>query len=248
MFYFQTNIKMEQFNSRFLDNIIPLVDRWEGPISVALYAPGYDFYTTLDTIAYLRNCETPLIRKLVSFHIVFDQEHTPTQKHVSTLRYKTGNVHSTNTVIVLQFQNGTTLLDSYEDRYNCTIPPPWKTVSDEDMYKTSNNLLYPINVVRNVAKLAAETYFMFPSDIELYPTRKFIPKFLQFVKDNMDLFEKDARNVFVLPIFEILEDQTVPETKSQLLDMLDQKTAIIFHESVCAVCHTVSSVHHVVDS
>ncbi len=37
-------------------------------------------------------------------------------------------------------------------------------------YKESNQLEYPINVARNVAREAANTYFIFSSDIELYPS------------------------------------------------------------------------------
>lgn len=68
-----------QSDYSFLDNLIPLVERWKGPISVALYAPGEDFHVTVDSIAYLRNCETPLIKKYVTFHIFFEAEHTPKQ-------------------------------------------------------------------------------------------------------------------------------------------------------------------------
>lgn len=71
---------------RFLDNIIPLVKRWKGPISVALYAPGDDFYKTLEGIAYLRNCETILIKDFVTFHIFFDFLHTP-HKVIYTFYY-----------------------------------------------------------------------------------------------------------------------------------------------------------------
>ncbi|XP_066251093.1 beta-1,4-glucuronyltransferase 1-like [Euwallacea similis] len=201
---------------RFLDNIIPLVDRWRGPISIALYAPGYDFYTTLNSIAYLRNCKPAIIRHLVSFHLVFEQKHTPKIKDPRG-----------------------SLLSSYEDSYDCSLPPPWQATNDKDMYKTQHGLLYPINVLRNAAKLASQTYFIFPNDIELYPTRKFIPLFMNFAKDNIDLFKKGQRNVFVLPIFEILSNQTIPETKTQLQEMLKMKTAIIFHQKMCLVCHKV---------
>lgn len=61
----------------FLDNLPVLVERWQGPISVALYAPGYDFNATLDSIAYLRNCETNLIRTFVSFHLFFGYKDIP---------------------------------------------------------------------------------------------------------------------------------------------------------------------------
>ena len=37
-------------------------------------------------------------------------------------------------------------------------------------YKTEKNLDYPVNVARNIARETANTYFIFPSDIELYPS------------------------------------------------------------------------------
>lgn len=61
----------------FLDNLPILIERWQGPISIALYAPGYDFHATLDSIAYLRRCETPLISKFVNFHIFFGNRDFP---------------------------------------------------------------------------------------------------------------------------------------------------------------------------
>lgn len=61
----------------YLDNLAFLAERWKGPISVALYAPGDDFQRTLDSIAYLRNCATPLIREHVTFHVFFGTEHLP---------------------------------------------------------------------------------------------------------------------------------------------------------------------------
>lgn len=61
----------------FLNNIIPLVKRWMGPISVALHAPGTDFKNTIESIAYLRECTTPLIKEFVTFHIYFSTKHVP---------------------------------------------------------------------------------------------------------------------------------------------------------------------------
>ena len=40
----------------FLDNLEPLLERWQGPISVALYAPGSDLQDTIDVILYFRCC------------------------------------------------------------------------------------------------------------------------------------------------------------------------------------------------
>ena len=40
----------------FLDNLEPLLERWQGPISVSLYAPGSDLRDTIDVILYFRSC------------------------------------------------------------------------------------------------------------------------------------------------------------------------------------------------
>ena len=37
-------------------------------------------------------------------------------------------------------------------------------------YRKSAGLRYPVNVGRNVARQSANTHFVFPSDVELYPT------------------------------------------------------------------------------
>ena len=37
-------------------------------------------------------------------------------------------------------------------------------------YKKEKGLYYSINVARNVARESANSYFIFPSDIELYPS------------------------------------------------------------------------------
>lgn len=49
--------------SSFMDNLEPLLDRWRGPISVGVYAPGFDYETVITTIFYLRQCsQTSLVR------------------------------------------------------------------------------------------------------------------------------------------------------------------------------------------
>lgn len=68
-----------QADYTFLDNVVPLIKRWNGPISIALYAPGSDFLSSLELIAYLRNCEntSSLIKEYITFHIFFDNQHFP---------------------------------------------------------------------------------------------------------------------------------------------------------------------------
>lgn len=96
--------------------------------------------------------------------------------------------------------------------------------------------MYPINVARNVARETAQTHFVFSSDIELYPTRALIPKFLDMVLDSTN---STQNSVFVLPIFEVSVDQEIPETKAELQEMIKNKTAFVFHEKLCLPCHKV---------
>lgn len=52
------------------------------------------------------------------------------------------------------------------------------------MYKAQKKLLYPVNVGRNVARETAQTHYILPSDIELYPSPNIIEKFLAMIADN----------------------------------------------------------------
>lgn len=131
------------------------------------------------------------------------------------------------------------MFDIYKDTFDCSLKPPYEIMKDADMYKEKHNLTYPINVARNIARTAAQTHFVFPSDIELYPTTNFIPKFLAFIKEHSDYAEKDAKKVFVLPIFEVLANLQVPENKTHLYSMFQEKKAFRFHQNVCSPCHKI---------
>lgn len=56
---------------------------------------------------------------------------------------------------------------------------PYLNVDREKMYKTEKKLFYPVNVGRNIAREAANTYFIFPSDVELYPNPGLVEGFLK---------------------------------------------------------------------
>lgn len=144
----------------FLDNLIPLLDRWQSPLSVALYAPGTDFETTLASILYLRNChpDGEIVEKFASFHILFENKHMPKKIPI--------------------YDN------QLEVSYVCPDVAPYENSSLSMMYKTKNKLLFPINLARNVAREAALTYFVLASDIELYPSRNMVDNFFEMIAAN----------------------------------------------------------------
>ena len=198
----------------FLDNLEPLLERWRAPISIAMHAPGTDFAATLDAIKYSRNCGSPLVSQLVTFHVFFSSKHVP----------KT--VPPSEKVV--------------SDTYNCTLGPPWVNVTLSKMYKNEKKLLYPVNVGRNIARESAPTFYIFASDIELYPNPNLPTTFLEMIRkrDQPALYKPNPK-VFVLSIFEVDEKSQPPNNKTQLGQMLKAGTAIPFHKKLCSGCHNV---------
>lgn len=127
----------------FLENLIPLAKRWQGPISVAIYSPGSDFEMAINAVNYFSNClpDSYLVRDFVTFHFFFEVKHSPEQQ-----------IYDEN-----QLKNL---------KPDCLKIPETEEAST---YRKVSNLTYPVNVGRNVARETALTYFILPSDIELYP-------------------------------------------------------------------------------
>ncbi|KMQ89433.1 n-acetyllactosaminide beta- -n-acetylglucosaminyltransferase-like protein [Lasius niger] len=198
----------------FLDNLEPLLERWRAPISIAMHAPGTDFPATLNAIRYSRNCGSPLVSQLVTFHVFFSSKHVPKM------------VPPSEKIV--------------SDTYNCSLGPPWVNVSLAKMYKNEKKLLYPVNVGRNIARESAPTFYVFPSDIELYPSPNLPTKFLEMIRRrDQPALHKPNPKVFVLSIFEVDEKSQPPNNKTRLVQMLKAGTAIPFHKKLCSGCHNV---------
>ena len=175
----------------FLDNLLPLLERWQGPVSLAMHAPGTDFAPTLEAIRYARDCLSPLVSELVTFHVFFGTRHVPKQ------------VPSPESVI--------------KDSANCSVPAPWVNVSSAALYKTKAKILYPVNIGRNVARDSAVTHYILPSDIELYPSPGLIQNFLDMVRRQDPPLLHPNPKVFPLPIFELEKGVELPANKTQLV-------------------------------
>ncbi|XP_068150752.1 beta-1,4-glucuronyltransferase 1 isoform X1 [Drosophila tropicalis] len=199
----------------FLDNLIPLLERWNAPVSIAMHAPGTDFQPTLDSIRYLREClpGSHLVRAFTTFHIYFGTKHIP--KAVPKPQ------------------------DVFKTMYNCSLPAPYFNISSGHLYKAQKKLLYPVNVGRNIARDAALTHFLLASDIELYPNPGLVKKFLEMIARNEAYLRRKAPRVFPLSIFEVEESSPVPHDKTELQELLRSGKAIPFHKRVCASCHGV---------
>ncbi|KAM8716626.1 hypothetical protein ACLKA7_003497 [Drosophila subpalustris] len=208
----------------FFDNLEMIAQRWMGPISFAIHSPGYDLKSTLDAIQYVRNClpGSRFITDYVSFHVYFSNKHMPD--------YVPYNEDETlDWPFKCTMENGTLL------------PPPYHRDRSE-MYKEQANLTYPINVGRNIARKAVNTHFIFACDIELFPSLGFVEQFLDMVYRNnsvLSLNNQQPPRVYPLPVFEIFEDEQLPNDKFDLMELFRKHRAQLFHAKVCANCHKV---------
>ncbi len=198
---------------RFLDNLVNIVNRWQGPVSVALYVPGTDFMPAVESIAYYRHCLPEVsadIRKFVSFSLYIHNAHMPAQK-----------ITSEQAIAI---------------KPNCKVNPMQKW--SQQSYRSLSNLEYPINTGRNIAIEAATTHWILPADMELYPNPGLIQDFLDMVlKDDN---ENNNPRVYVLVPFEIQEGQTLPDTKPEVQKMMKDGTVFAFEERrQCRQCHHV---------
>jgi beta-1,4-glucuronyltransferase 1 len=63
----------------FLDNLAPLLERWQGPVSMSVFAPGADWAPAMAAIQHVRHCSprANLVRRWVTFHLYFPSKHVP---------------------------------------------------------------------------------------------------------------------------------------------------------------------------
>ncbi|GIX80966.1 uncharacterized protein CEXT_643011 [Caerostris extrusa] len=136
----------------FLQHVPELCDRWEGPLSVSVYAPGTDLPVAVRKILFLRKCGPPCVRLNVSWHLVYESSLAPSR---------------------LEAPLDMADMSEYEP-LNCTAGfKPLQLVSE---IRSSKKLPYPINVARNVARQLAGTRYVLASDIELYPSLHIVPR------------------------------------------------------------------------
>jgi len=201
---------------KYLENLGQILKRWDGAVSVSIYSPGEDYRRTVMTIQYFRECwpDKGIIRKRVDFHIFFPTTHIP--KDISV-------------------QN-----DSDHSLADCDQLKDWIAGMPNTSYRLKNNLPYPINVARNIARESAKSTYIFAADIELYPSPGLAKMFLNMLKNNEShLNNLTSPRVFVAPVFEIAEGIEIPKNKSQLLKLIQTSDVIVFHQSFCSACHTI---------
>ncbi|XP_042881390.1 beta-1,4-glucuronyltransferase 1-like isoform X2 [Penaeus japonicus] len=191
-----------------VNHVAELATRWSGPLSVAVFVPHSDFCLAAVRIARLRLCGPPEVREKVSWHLFWPRDVPPA---------------------------GDWRLVVDETLLDCAG-------ADEAMavrgYRAREIMAYPVNVARNVARTAAPTWFVLPSDVELYPSADLAQQFVAMMARVGAGQDKKVAGawprVFVVPVFEVAS--VVPENKEELVRQYQRSDAVYFHRHVCAHC------------
>lgn len=109
-------------------------------------------------------------------------------------------------------------------------------------YRKDHNLAFPINIGRNAAHDASITHYVFPTDIDLFPSENVVDKFQKLIA--YDQRQLVRNRVFVLPVFEVSAVSRAPWDKTELSHMLMNKTAFVFSVKYCPGCHIIPDYDH----
>ncbi|GAB6027950.1 hypothetical protein CHUAL_002177 [Chamberlinius hualienensis] len=185
-----------------VENLFRLVEisqSWLGLVSVSVFVPGEDYNIAQFYIQLLNDCFES-IRMNVSFHFVYPVDKPPDE------------------------------MPGFE-RWIISCSK-WKTIMKDllsyrsrEMLNWREQLLYPQNHMRNVARKACYTPYVFVTDIEL------IPKFsLATELDTFLLNKPCTRCAFVVPTYEVGEYMYhLPANKSELLRLINKQVIQPFH-------------------
>lgn len=230
-----------QATTEFIYHTLELCKRWDGPLSVAIYAPGREFEVSLTLIKYMRQClPAPLsacIRDKITWHFVWPKNHGLGGEQVKHPKEHLDWEHFS-------------LFAQQDQCPKLAGPEPGDAIRQMEQklrrsndlypngYRAQNNLLYPINVLRNIARLAAQTHYILASDIELYPSVNLVSMFERYIKRHniLEEYQQVKKFAFTLPLFEVRDNVTAPKTKEELRKLFKQNDAIFFHKYVCDAC------------
>ncbi|CAJ0941070.1 unnamed protein product, partial [Mesorhabditis belari] len=96
---------------------------------------------------------------------------------------------------------------------------------------------YPVNVIRNIARMFSETKYIVIADYEHMFSDKFEADVRKVAEKALEI---NPKQLLVYRIFEVNETSTrVPKNRNELTDMLAKKEAIVFHAAYYGHAHAI---------
>lgn len=187
-----------------LSSLGEVATMWQGPVSVAVFTPDLEFPLVVRYIDFLLRC-FPAVRDNASFHFIYPISRPP--------------MVSTNLDI---------------DLVNLTCEEPIESLQrlvrlrPLAMVQWRERTLYPQNHLRNVARKTCQSMHVFQSDVDIVPRRGLALSLAEFLR-RPDVCDMCA---FVVPTYEVDIGQTLPNNKSELLNLVKQNKAQPFHKVI----------------
>lgn len=235
-----------QATPEFLYHIIEIARFWDGPISLSVFVPNYDLDIAMQIMMQLCHCYPGMSK--VSMHLFYPQKYPPLimkkDQVVLTTEIPTTTANISSQEIVQRkldiFRNLNNKTRAQYIRWArkkkidimmkrmpriSSGPSRLKFIDCSGLelfgittFRREHNLVYPINVGRNVARNASFTNYFLVSDIEMVPSDGLAPKFLTMVRKLMGGKNRDdgcvfAKTVFVVPLFEVERGEEIPRDK-----------------------------------
>ncbi|CAG9782205.1 unnamed protein product [Diatraea saccharalis] len=236
-----------QSTPEFMFHVVEIAKHWDGPISLSVFVPDYDLDLTIQIMSQLCHCYSgmskvslhlfypkkhpPKIRTLEEMMVTTTIATVPTMNGTveEMLKAKVEKYRKLNNETRAKYIQW--VRKNKIARMMVRIPLKRNSVqnlkfidcsgmetSSIDTFRKEHNMIYPINVGRNVARNASRTNYFIVSDIEMVPSGGLAPKFLTMVRKLMGDKKRDegcifAKTVFVVPLFEVERGEEIPHDK-----------------------------------
>nr|XP_020671669.1 beta-1,4-glucuronyltransferase 1 [Pogona vitticeps] len=195
-----------------------LAERWQGPISVALFAPGPADVRLATVMVYALAALCPPVRQLFRLHLVCPAEQVATFPE-SEDHPELGRLKSCSDVYVRLARVGAGRRNYAMDVANAS---------------------YPNNLLRNVARRAVGGHWVLVVDMDMVPSEGLREAFLALPRAP----NEGTPGVYVVPAFEIRHTRRIPGSKTELLQLYQVGEIRPFYEELCWRCQAPTNYSH----
>lgn len=180
-----------------------LLNSWSGPMSVAVYTPGNDYYALRYIMTYFKEC-FPAMSQKVAIHVLYPTKQKPSTsapKYLDTSELDCSDLEGSVTYIIKEMRIS-------NDRFFTKLPQ---------------------NHLRNLARRSCLTPFSVVADIDMIPSLLMYERLNPLLREKMEC----KKCALVIPVYEIVSSEShLPATKKSLLKYLDEHIAQRYHIQV----------------
>ena len=162
--------------------LISLVERWQGPISLALFArTAPEVENVIEFMTTLQKCH-PLARQFVTFHLVFPTHNTKIPDPAGSSKILQNPpappldvVQNLMPILCQNFYKNLPSVRGQEQEIDAA-PEIDRSVSHHQRLRK-----FPINLLRNVGRRTTRTKYSFVIDLDLLPSAGLRTQFQEFI-------------------------------------------------------------------